>query len=57
MRLQQTIPSFSQGVSQQADKLKLPTQVAELVNGYPSLLEGLMKRYPTEFEVKLFDTS
>lgn len=50
------IPSFSQGVSQQADKLKLPTQMKEIINGYPSLIDGLMKRYPTKHIKKIFDT-
>lgn len=50
------IPSFSQGVSQQADKLKLPTQMKEIINGYPSLIEGLMKRYPTQHVKKIYDT-
>lgn len=50
------IPSFSQGVSQQADKLKLPTQMKEIINGYPSLIEGLMKRYPTQHIKKIYDS-
>lgn len=47
MKTQIYIPSFTQGVSQQVDKLKLPTQVKELKNGYPSLLDGVIKRPPT----------
>lgn len=55
MKTQIYLPSFTQGVSQQTDKLKLPTQVKEVVNGYPSLLDGLVKRPPTEHIKKILD--
>lgn len=55
MKTQIYLPSFTQGVSQQTDKLKLPTQVKEVINGYPSLLDGLIKRPPTEHIKKLLN--
>ena len=40
----QTIPNFIGGVSQQPDQLKLPGQVAEVVNAIPDITRGLYKR-------------
>lgn len=42
----QTIPGLYNGVSQQPDELRLDTQVTEMINCYPSLVQGLQKRNP-----------
>lgn len=44
----QQIPSYKGGVSQQPAILRYPDQVEELINGFPSEVEGLQKRPPTE---------
>jgi hypothetical protein len=49
------VPNFISGVSQQADSLRFPSQAEESVNAYPSLVEGLTKRAPTEHVAKLWD--
>ena len=49
------VPNFISGVSQQADSLRFPSQAEESVNAYPSLVEGLTKRPPTEHVAKLWD--
>lgn len=49
------IPNFISGVSQQADSLRFPSQAEESINAYPSLVEGLTKRPPTEHVAKLWD--
>jgi len=43
----QTIPGLYNGVSQQPHELRLDTQVTEMVNCYPSLVQGAHKRNPT----------
>jgi len=43
----QTLPGLYNGVSQQPDELRLDTQVEEMVNCYPSIVEGVQKRPPT----------
>lgn len=48
------IPNFISGVSQQADSLRFPSQAEESINAYPSLVEGLTKRPPTEHVAKLW---
>ena len=40
----QTIGSYSGGISQQPDELKLPGQVTDALNILPDVTEGLMKR-------------
>ncbi len=40
----QTIPSYYGGISQQADELKNPGQVKDIINGIPDLTWGLYKR-------------
>lgn len=50
-----TIPSLVQGVSQQSAALRAPTQAELQINGVPSLVEGLQKRPPVEFQAKLSD--
>lgn len=46
-------PNLINGVSQQADSLKFATQAVEQVNGYSSIVEGLIKRNPTRHIAKL----
>ena len=41
------IPNLIQGVSQQPPQMRLPSQLEEQINAYPSLTEGLTKRPPT----------
>lgn len=55
MKVKSYIPSFTQGISQQADKIKLPSQMKEQINGYSSLIEGLVKRPPTQTIKKLYN--
>jgi len=40
----QTIPNYSQGISEQADHLKFKGQVRDIVNAIPDLTYGLLKR-------------
>lgn len=42
------VPSLVQGISQQPDGLKFPSQAALQENAYPSITDGLMKRHPFE---------
>lgn len=51
------INSFVQGVSQQTPALRLPSQVEEQLNGYPSLVEGLLKRPPLDYVATISATS
>lgn len=46
-------PNLINGVSQQADSLKFATQAVEQINGYSSIVEGLIKRNPTRHIAKL----
>jgi len=41
------VPNLVNGVSQQADGLRFASQADELVNGYCSLVDGLVKRPPS----------
>jgi hypothetical protein len=45
--LTQSIPNLIGGVSQQAPAIRNMNQCEDMVNAYPSPIEGLMKRYPT----------
>lgn len=49
------ISNLIQGVSQQPPQMRLPSQLKEQVNGYPSLTDGLTKRPPTNHVAKLAD--
>ena len=49
------IPSLIQGVSQQPDSLRLPTQLDLMENCYASAVEGLIRRPPTEYVAKISD--
>mgnify|MGYP000111273244 FL=1 len=45
--INQTIPGLYNGVSQQPDELRLDTQVSEMINCHPTLVQGTQKRSPT----------
>jgi hypothetical protein len=47
------LPSLYGGVSQQPATLRLPNQCEALVNGYPTVADGLAKRPPTQHEALL----
>ena len=51
------IPNLISGVSQQADALRFASQAEESINGYPSLVEGLVKRPNTRYVAKLYSES
>jgi len=46
-------PNLINGVSQQADSLKFATQATEQINGYSSIVEGLIKRNPSRHIARL----
>jgi len=48
MLVSKTIPNLINGVSQQPDSLRFATQCAAQENAYPSVVDGLAKRLPTE---------
>ena len=50
------IQNLLNGVSQQADSQRFPSQAEEQINGISSPVEGLIKRYPTEHIAKVFPT-
>jgi hypothetical protein len=52
-----SIPNLVSGVSQQADGLRYGSQAEEQVNGYSSLVEGLIKRPPLKHIAKLINGS
>lgn len=54
--ISQSTSSFKGGVSQQPDIIRFPDQVEELVNGFPSEVEGLQKRPPTIHIARLGDS-
>ena len=45
----QTIPNFTQGISQQPDEYKIPGQVRDMLNAVPDITQGLLKRPAGEF--------
>lgn len=51
-----TVPNLFQGVSQQPDSQRDPTQGEIQVNGYSSISEGLRKREPTQSLAKVSTT-
>jgi len=51
-----TIPNLLGGVSQQPEDRRFPNQADESINAYPSLIDGLKKRPPSEHVAQLFDT-
>jgi len=52
----QTIPSYTAGISQQPDEVKVPGQVNIAKNVFPDITEGLMKRPGTKF-IKQLDSA
>jgi hypothetical protein len=55
--INQTIPNLINGVSQQPAALRLPTQHVSQVNCFPSVVEGLKLRPPTEHVAKILEGS
>jgi len=51
----QTIPSYTGGLSQQPDELKVPGQVTKAQNVLPDVTEGLMKRPGSQLIGSLMD--
>ena len=51
----QTIPNLTQGISQQPDEYKIPGQVKDMVNAYPDVTQGLLKRPAGKFVGSLSD--
>ena len=51
----QTIPNFTQGISQQPDEYKIPGQVKDMVNALPDVTQGLIKRPAGKFVTSLSD--
>ena len=51
----QTIPSYTGGISQQPDQLKVPGQVITAKNVLPDVTEGLMKRPGSQLVGSLMD--
>ena len=49
----QRIPNFLGGVSQQPDKIKFPGQLRACDNAVPDITFGLKKRPPAEFVANL----
>lgn len=47
MLISQNVPNLINGVSQQAEAVRFPSQCVEQVNYYPTVLRGLSKRPPT----------
>jgi len=50
-----TIPNLISGVSQQPDALRQPSQCEYMNNAFPSVVEGLIKRPPTNHIAKIWD--
>lgn len=54
--ISETVDNLLNGVSQQPPQLRRPSQAADQLNGYSSVVDGLRKRPPTEHLAKMFDT-
>ena len=52
-----SVPNLAQGVSQQPDNLRFPGQCDEQINAWATVVEGLVKRPPTEYTKKLQSTT
>ncbi len=52
-----SIPNLINGVSQQPASLRLPSQAEAVVNAYPSIVDGLVKRPPSRFLKKLLSST
>jgi hypothetical protein len=55
--LTQSISSFLGGVSQQSPHLRADNQCEEMVNAFPSMTEGLVKRQPSSIVAAIRDAS
>ena len=44
-----SFPNLLNGVSQQSDALRVDNTCKQQTNAYPSPVEGLIKRHPTDF--------
>ena len=44
-----SVPNLAQGVSQQPDNLRYPGQCDEQINAWATVVEGLVKRPPTNY--------
>ena len=51
------IPNFVSGVSQQPRTMRFPSQAEESINAFPSVVEGLTKRPPTQHIKRLHTTA
>jgi hypothetical protein len=52
-----SVPTLVNGVSQQAENLRFTSQCQEQINGFSSVLQGLLKRPPTNHRAQLALTS
>ena len=52
-----SVPNLAQGVSQQPDNLRFPGQCDEQINAWATVVEGLVKRPPTNYTKKIDTTS
>ena len=50
-----SVPNLAQGVSQQPDNLRVPGQWDEQINAWATVVEGVVKRPPTEYTKKLLN--
>tara|TARA_R100000278_G_scaffold12894_1_gene13751 strand:- start:125 stop:3163 length:3039 start_codon:yes stop_codon:yes gene_type:complete len=53
----QTIPALTAGISQQPDEQKIPGQVKDMVNAFPDVTQGLLKRPGGKFVASLSDNA
>src|SRR6056300_87271 len=52
-RLVGSIPNFINGISQQPDQIRMPSQAERQVNAFSTVAKGLIKRPPTESVAKI----
>ena len=52
-----SVPNLAQGVSQQPDNLRFPGQCDEQINAWATVVEGLVKRPPTEYTKKIIQVA
>ena len=53
--IKQNIPTFLNGISQQPDKKKIPTQLKDAINTYPDYALGMLKRPGGKFISNLYN--
>jgi len=51
--IKNAVTTLTQGVSQQAESQRFPSQATEQINGYSSPIKGLVKRPPTKYISKI----